>query len=157
MLRLVRTTFTDPRFKKLVGDLDAELALRDGQAHLFYDQYNSIAGIDHAVVAFEDDEAVGCGALRTHGQGCMEVKRMYVVPGSRGKGIATGILAELEGWAGAMNIEKCILETGKNQPEAIALYLKNSYRRIPNYPPYVGIDNSVCFEKYLNQGYLDTK
>jgi putative acetyltransferase len=53
----------------------------------------------------------------------------------------------LETWASELSFEKCILETGKRQPEAIRLYEKNGYKRIPNYGQYAQIENSVCFEK----------
>jgi len=79
----------------------------------------------------------------------MEVKRMYVLPQHRGKGLATRILTGLESWAKELSYQKCILETGKRQPEAIALYTKNGYIVIPNYGQYKGIENSVCFEKVL--------
>ena len=79
----------------------------------------------------------------------MEVKRMYTLPDFRGKGIATIVLQELEKWAKELRMEKCMLETGKRQPEAIALYTKNGYRLIPNYGQYAGVENSVCFEKLL--------
>jgi hypothetical protein len=56
---------------------------------------------------------------------------------------------ELERWATELKIEMCILETGKRQPEAIALYRKNSYHVIANYGQYVGVENSLCFGKGL--------
>jgi len=74
---------------------------------------------------------------------------MYVYPKSRGKGIATAILNELEKWAFELPFKKCVLETGKRQQEAIELYKKNGYKIIPNYGQYVGIENSICFEKEL--------
>ena len=92
---------------------------------------------------------VGCGAMKEYSPITMEVKRMYTNPESRGMGIATFVLNELEKWALELGYEKCILETGKRQPEAIALYKKNGYLSIPNYGQYVGIENSVCFEKSL--------
>jgi GNAT superfamily N-acetyltransferase len=67
----------------------------------------------------------------------------------RGAGIASQVLAELENWCKELNIKKCILETGINQPEAIALYTKCGYRRIPNYGKYEHAENSVCFQKIL--------
>jgi GNAT superfamily N-acetyltransferase len=79
----------------------------------------------------------------------MEVKRMYTLPEYRGKGIASIVLAELEKWAAELGYQKTVLETGKRQPEAIALYEKNNYRQIPNYGQYAGVENSVCFEKEL--------
>ena len=59
------------------------------------------------------------------------------------------ILKELEKWAAELNYTKCVLETGKKQPEAITLYLKNGYAIIPNYGQYIGIENSVCFAKVI--------
>jgi GNAT superfamily N-acetyltransferase len=72
---------------------------------------------------------------------------MFVSTSGRGRGIATGILTELEKWAHELSFGKCILETGKKQPEAIGLYKKNGYTLIPNYGQYEGIENSLCFEK----------
>jgi len=74
---------------------------------------------------------------------------MFTLPECRGKGIATKLLNELEKWTIELGYEKCILETGKRQPEAIALYKKNGYKSIPNYGQYTGMDNSVCFEKEM--------
>ena len=77
---------------------------------------------------------------------------MYTAPESRGKGIASQVLRELENWASELSYKKCILETGKKQPEAIGLYKKNGYKIIPNYGQYAGVDNSLCFEKEVAHG-----
>ena len=74
---------------------------------------------------------------------------MYVLPESRNGGIATRVLSALEEWAGELSYARCILETGKKQPEAIALYKKNGYTPIPNYGQYANVENSVCFEKKI--------
>lgn len=79
----------------------------------------------------------------------MEVKRMFVPLHKRGQGIASTILKALEIWCKELGIKKCVLETGKNQPEAIALYKKNQYNIIPNFGKYEAVENSVCFEKEL--------
>ena len=144
-----RTDSDNPDFIKLVKYLDADLAEKDGSDHAFYSQYNKIDKIKHAVVLYKDDIAIGCGAMKEFAENTMEVKRMYTVTESRGKGIATNILRELENWAAELSYKKCVLETGKRQPEAIALYKKNGYEIISNYGQYVGIENSVCFEKAL--------
>ena len=151
MIRLKRTDSEDLDFIWLVKHLDADLALKDGTDHSFYSQFNKIDKIRHTVVAYENTQAVGCGAIKEYSPITMEVKRMYTSPQERGKGVATSILNELEEWAAEMSYEKCVLETGKRQPEAIALYEKNGYKSIPNYGQYVGVDNSVCFEKDLNE------
>lgn len=149
MIKLLRTDASHQDFVELVKRLDADLAERDGKDHSFYAQFNKIDKIKYAVVAYEDDKPVGCGAIKEYGPDAVEVKRMYTLPESRGKGIATKILAELERWAAELSYEKCVLETGKRQPEAIGLYEKNGYKRISNYGQYAGIENSVCFEKEI--------
>ncbi len=149
MLNLVRTDSTDVDFIELVKQLDAYLAKKDGAEHSFYAQYNKVDHIKHVVVAYENDCAVGCGAMKHYTLETVEIKRMYTSPDGRKKGVATQILTALENWAAALGYEKCILETGKRQTEAVALYQKCGYHIIPNYGQYIGIENSVCFEKKI--------
>ena len=149
MITIIRTDSKNQNFIHLVRSLDVELAERDGAEHSFYAAYNKVDHIQYAVVAFEDGESVGCGALKAYAPETMEIKRMYTSPACRGKGIATKILTELECWAAELGFRKCILETGKRQPEAIGLYNKNGFTVIPNYGQYAGIENSLCFEKQL--------
>lgn len=149
MITCIRTTSDNTDFKELVALLDADLRVRDGDEHAFYAQYNKTDAIKHVIVAYNGNVALGCGAIKEYAADTMEVKRMYVTEDKRGHGIASLILKELESWATELHYQKCILETGKKQPEAIALYLKNNYTIIPNYGQYTGIENSVCFEKRL--------
>ena len=74
---------------------------------------------------------------------------MYVPVPRRGQGIASTILKGLESWAHELKFSRCLLETGKRQPEAIALYEKNGYTKIPNFGQYENVENSLCFEKIL--------
>ena len=147
MIRLVRTDSSNNDFVELVKLLDKELQIRDGSEHSFYSQYNKIDKIKNVVVAFYNNTAVGCGAIKEYENGIMEVKRMFVKDEYRSKGIATDVLIELEKWAKELGYSKCILETGHAQPEAIHLYKKNNYSVIPNYGQYAGVVNSVCMEK----------
>jgi putative acetyltransferase len=149
MITIRRTTSTDPDFIDLVKSLDAELSIIDGSDHSFYAQFNTIRNIHHVVIACEENEAAGCGAIKEYTPEIMEIKRMFVLPYHRRKGIAVKVLAELEQWASELSYEKCILETGRRQPDAIALYTRCGYKPIPNFGQYAGIDNSVCFEKEL--------
>lgn len=149
MVDLLRTNSDNPDFKKLVLLLDQDLRIRDGDDHAFYAQFNKIDKINHVVIAFNDDIAVGCGAIKQYADGVMEVKRMFVKPEARGKGIASKILFELEIWAKELGNLSCILETGFQQPEAIALYHKSGYIRTENYGQYAGIENSACFIKSI--------
>ena len=149
MITLKRTDANNQDFIELVRLLDSDLAIRDGDAHAFYHQYNGIGMIKYAVVAYENDIPIGCGAIKGFDNTTMEIKRMYVSPEHRGKGIAVKILAELEQWTVDLGYEKCVLETGINQPEALALYQKNGFKRIPNYGQYANVESSFCFEKVL--------
>jgi putative acetyltransferase len=146
-INIIRTNSSHPDFIHLVKMLDAELAERDGNEHAFYDQFNKVTTIQHVVVLYQENKAVACGAIKNLDKASMEVKRMYTLAHWRGHGFATQILQELEKWAAELSFTKCVLETGKRQPEAIQLYKANGYKAIPNYGQYEGIENSVCFEK----------
>ena len=150
MIRILRTDSTNPDFIKLVKFLDADLAKRDGDDHSFYAQFNTVDRLKNVIVLFDDDKPIGCGAMKQFAPRVMEIKRMYTSVENRGRGVATRILKELEMWAKELEYERCVLETGKRQPEAIALYKKNGYQTIPNYGQYANMENSVCFAKELN-------
>lgn len=149
MKEIIRTNSSNPDFVVLVKQLDAELAIRDGDDHAFYDQFNKIDAIKYVLVAYDETKPVGCGAIKEMPDGKMEVKRMYVPVEERGKGIASKIVRELESWAKELGVATCVLETGDKQPEAIALYKKLGYDIIENYGQYAGVATSICFEKHV--------
>ena len=149
MIKIIRTDSKNLDFKALVKQLDAELAIRDGDDHAFYHQFNGLESITYVVLIYKDDLAIGCGALKKYSAHEVEVKRMYVIPNHRGSGFASQILLALENWSFELGFQKCILETGQNQPEAIRLYKKNNYQIITNYGQYAGVSTSFCFEKLL--------
>ena len=148
-MKLVQTNQTSKDFQQLVALLDAELAIRDGDDHDFYHQFNGIDALDHVVVAYLNNKAIGCGAFKVRNKQQVEIKRMYVLPAARKKGCAAAILTALERWGAEAGFSEAILETGKAQVEALSFYAKQGYVVIPNFPPYKGIDNSVCFRKPL--------
>ncbi|MFT3979671.1 MAG: GNAT family N-acetyltransferase [Ferruginibacter sp.] len=147
MLHCERTDSDNKNFQDLVVLLDQDLAVRDGDEHDFYQQFNGIVQLKNVVVCFDDEKAVGCGAFKPFDDDSVEIKRMFVLPEERGKGIASAVLQELEKWAGELGYSNYVLETGKKQPEAIALYHKNGYTVIANYGQYEGVANSVCMKK----------
>lgn len=149
MTTLIRTNSDNKDFRELVLALDLDLQVRDGEEHSFFAQYNKIDAIQHVVVAYDGNSPVGCGAVKPYDNTTMEVKRMFVPLERRGEGIASLVLQELEKWCITMGFEKCILETGEKQPEAIKLYKKNHYAIIPNFGQYANVESSVCFEKKL--------
>ena len=149
MTNIIRTSSENKDFIELVHHLDVELKAIDGNDHSFYKTFNQIDAIKHVVVLYEDGMPVSCGSIKEESSERMEIKRMFTLPKNRGRGLASAVLAELETWAKEMLYKTCILETGKGQPEAIKLYKKKDYQLIPNYGQYIGISNSLCFEKCL--------
>jgi GNAT superfamily N-acetyltransferase len=113
------------------------------------------SGADVSVVLVARDDggtAVGCGALRALGPDVAELKRMYVVPGARGRGVSTALLAALEESAVARGWTTLRLETGPRQPEAIALYERAGYTPIRAFGAYVGAaeaTESLFYERAL--------
>ncbi|AWH84806.1 GNAT family N-acetyltransferase [Flavobacterium album] len=149
MITIERTTSENIDFRGLVRELDKDLAIRDGDEHDFFHQFNKIDMLKQVVVAYKDGVPAGCGAVKPYDDKTMEVKRMFVPQEYRGQGIAALVLQDLEQWSSELGFDKCILETGIKMPEAIRLYQKSGYRQIPNYGQYAGVESSVCFEKLL--------
>ena len=150
MIEIIRTNSDNTDFCELVSLLDEYLKIRDGEEHAFYAQFNNIDTIKHVVVAYNDSVPAGCGAIKAYTDDIAEVKRIFVQPAFRGQGIAREILSVLEAWAKELHFTTCILETGKNQPEAISLYYKAGYHLIPSYGQYKNVENSVCMKKEIS-------
>lgn len=149
MIELIRTTSENSDFTRLNTMLDKELVIRDGDEHEFFAQYNKIDHINHVVLAYNNGEAVGCGAIKKFDEETIEIKRMFVLPAGRGKKVASTILSELEAWARELGFKKCVLETGATFKDALGLYAKAGYEVSPNYGQYKGVKSSVCFFKSL--------
>jgi GNAT superfamily N-acetyltransferase len=148
-VQILRTNSDNLQFIELVGLLDHYLADVDGSEHAFYDQYNKIDHLRNVVIATLDNMATSCGAMKEYNRETMEIKRMYTKVEARGRGLAGQVLKELENWALEQGYKHCLLETGKRQREAIGLYEKSGYQQIPNFGPYIGVENSLCFQKDL--------
>ena len=103
----------------------------------------------HFVVAFEQGRAVACGGLARYGEREGEIRRMYVDPEARGRGLSRAILGALEDAARSLGYEMLRLETGDRQPEALGLYASAGFEPIPRYGPYANDPRSVCFQKRL--------
>ncbi|WP_243075481.1 MFS transporter [Microbacterium sp. SS28] len=135
-----------PRYADRFDDLSDDEAARLGAA-LSIDPATIVATI---VATDAGGRPVGHAALRDLGdafEGSLEVKRVFVEPGARGSGLSRALMAELERVAADSGADRLILQTGDRQPDAIALYEKIGYARIPIYPPYLEISFSHCFEK----------
>ncbi len=146
---LLKTTSQNTDFQLLVNQLDRYLSGVNGDADDFFKQFNQIDLLHYVIVVYQKDLPIGCGAIKQFDAKTIEIKRMYVLPEARGKGIAQGILTALENWASELGFEKCVLETSKTMLDAIGLYQKCAYEIIPNYGQYKGVETSICLEKSL--------
>ncbi|OII26377.1 GNAT family N-acetyltransferase [Frigoribacterium sp. MCBA15_019] len=160
-LHLERVSFDDPRAVALRDAMDAEMTVRYHRdvvepvavvearnAALTVHPSNVLA----TVLVVADDGADGGTpvghALVQSRDGEWEVKRVIVADGQRGRGIGRLLMAELEAVAREGGARRLILQTGDRQPDAVALYEKIGFTRIPTYEPYVTtIPQSICFEK----------
>jgi len=101
------------------------------------------------VVAREAGRAVGCGAIRLLDPTTAEVKRMYVEPEDRGKGVGSAVLASLEAAARQLGAQRVVLETGVHQEAAISLYRRTGFTPVDCWGEYASSPTSICFEKHL--------
>jgi putative acetyltransferase len=149
----VRSVSLDPpEVTELIKALNAELEQRypeEGANHFRLDPAEVAPGRGVFLVAYVEDEAVGCGATRLNDACTAEIKRMYVRPAYRGKGIAARLLEELEHHARTLGARELVLETGERQPEAVALYSRAGFQTIPLFGEYVNSPFSVCMGKGL--------
>jgi putative acetyltransferase len=138
--------------RRLIEALDAHLASRYTPEQRFGPNLKpaQIApGLGTFVVARMDGRAVGCGAVRLLDPTTVEVKRMYVEPEMRGRGVAKGILSHLEGAGRTLGARRALLETGVYQDEAIGLYRNAGYREVDCWGEYTTSPTSVCYEKAI--------
>jgi putative acetyltransferase len=141
---------SSPDAQALIAALDADLALRYPPELIFglHEEDHDPARMVF-LVARAAGRPVACGALRTLDAETGEVKRMYVVPDLRGRGLSRRMLAVVESIAVGRRHRRLLLETGNRSPAALALYRSSGYLEIPAYGEYAGNAYSVCFEKVL--------
>lgn len=149
-LALVEASPASPAAAALIAALDAEFHVRYPGAPVFgIDAASLLAQGGIFLIAHLDGQPVGCGALRPIDPRTVEVKRMFVRPEVRGRGISRAVLARLEELARARGYAVARLETGTRQPEAIGLYESAGYARIPCFGEYASSAHSICYEKRL--------
>jgi putative acetyltransferase len=138
--------------QRLIAALDAESQRRypePGMNHFRLDAEEVAAGRGAFLVARYGSTLAGCGALRRIEPGVGELKRMYVVPALRGRGVGGALLAALEREARALVLTRLVLETGERQPEALALYRRAGFLPIGRFGEYRDGPLSLCFGKAL--------
>jgi putative acetyltransferase len=151
-LQIMRADPRSDAARALLGALDVELGGRypeENVAEYQIDPDAVTAGRGQFLLALLGNEAVGCCALRRLDDGTGEVKRMYVRPAQRGCGVARALLQAIEAEARGFGLRRLLLETGVRQPEAVGLYQRFGFERIPPFPPYVETPLSLCMGKDL--------
>jgi GNAT superfamily N-acetyltransferase len=140
-------------------DVQALVVAQQEEMHRLYDGVGDIGPTREAamfvepegmfLVVRDEGHAIACGGICRFDGTRAELKRMYVVPEARGRGLGRDVLEALESEARRLGYRAVVLETGDRQSEAMGLYGSSGYERIPCYPPYSGRALSLCFEKAL--------
>jgi GNAT superfamily N-acetyltransferase len=146
---LKRTNAADIDFQMLITHLDHELWNELNEDQATYDQYNKVPDLNTVIIAYKSKQAVACGCFKEIVPGTVEIKRMFVEKEWRGKGLSKIMLNGLEQWAVEKGYVYAILETSIHFATARRLYETSGYIIIPNYPPYEGLQESVCMKKQL--------
>lgn len=141
--------------QRLIAEVQQEYVARyDGQDVTPLDPAEFVAPRGIFVVGYLDGAAVACGGWRAHDgdepdfcDGDAELKRMYVVPAARRRGLSRLLLADLERRAAAAGRRRLVLETGTQQPEALGLYTSAGYLEIPKFGVFRCEPGSRCFAK----------
>ena len=150
-MEIRRATLASPDGTRLITALNAELTAtfpEPGATHFSLSDAQVVGANGAFLIAYLDDTAVGCGAVRRLDETTAEIKRMYVDPAVRGKGIGRALVAALEREARLIGATRMVLETGTRLAPAVKLYEAMGYARIPLYGEYLSSpDTSLCFSK----------
>ena len=156
-LRIERLPLDDPIAAALIDELQADLDDRYGVEDDGGTAWRAEVTPEKVVpphgaflVAWWEDEPVGCGAVKRLDAGVAEIKRMYVAERARRRGIARQLLTRLEAEARTLGYERMQLETGDVQSESVALYESAGWTRIAPYSRYADDPRSICFAKDLS-------
>ena len=150
---LRRSLLTSPDAVRLISALNAELSAafpEPGATHFTLASYEVADGEGAFLIAYANEVAVGCGAVRRLDAATAELKRMYVASEQRGHGVGRALVVALEREARQLGASRVVLETGTRLLRAVALYEGMGYSRVPLYGEYVNSpDTSLCFGKAL--------
>lgn len=148
-------TRTDGKNKDFIENcrlLDIDLDRRVGKKikREKYRKYNQLDEIQEAIVVYENEQAIGGGAIRRYDEETVELKRVFVREEHQGQGIGSRLVSLLIDWAAELGYKRMILETGELLAESCAVYQKLGFEVIPNYGPYENMPESLCMAKNLD-------
>lgn len=151
-LNIRRVTWANPVGAALRAAQQAEIDARYGSTE--HEAGPPPSEADTVVFLVAHDKAsgqpVGCGGLRLLDDSTAEIKRLYVLPYTRGSGIASSILAALEAHAFALGIGSIVAEAGSAQTDGRSFYQNAGFEPVPNFCPYLGLDHSHCYAKAID-------
>ena len=151
-LHIRQVPWTNPVGADLRAAQQAELDARFG--HSEHEPGPPPSDADTAVFLLAYDKGsgqpVGCGGLRLLDEHTAEIKRLYVLPYTRGSGVASSILAALEGHAHALGISTLAAEAGSVQTDGRQFYENSGFAAVPNFGPYAGVEHSYCYAKRID-------
>lgn len=149
-LTTVVVDWDNPDAELLRAAMAAEVGPRyaDRAADMARTRANAVAPetVFRTFVTYRDAQPVGHAAVRWNGPD-LELKRMFVHADHRGSGVSSALLEAVENAAREQGLPRLILQTGDRQPDAVRLYEKSGYTRIPIFPPYEAMPFSNTFEK----------
>lgn len=144
-------SYDDADVVELVAQVQAEYVVRyGGPDEAAVDLAEFAPPLGRFFVGLLDGVPAATGGWRRMHEDAVEIKRMYVVPAARGRGLARRMLAELEASAAAVGVGRVILGTGDQQPEAIALYESSGYHAVPGFGFYADTPGAVFYGKALS-------
>jgi GNAT superfamily N-acetyltransferase len=142
-----KVAYDHPDAMKLIAEVQQEYVVRyGGEDQTPIDPAEFAPPLGMFLVAYVDGVPAACGGWRAH-ETDVELKRMYVSPAFRGRGLARSVLAELERTAAEAGFGRVILETGQRQPEAISLYISAGYEPVPKFGYYAEAPEAVHLGK----------
>lgn len=140
---------SSPDFRMLAAKLDEYYFELVGDIQNRYAEVNRPENMTALAVAYENDTPIACGAWKRIDATTAELKRLYVLPQFRRKGVARSLIASLEADAAAAGIRRMILETAVDTADSHRLYLSAGYRIMDYYGSPAGAENCLCFHKEL--------
>ncbi|MGX7265108.1 GNAT family N-acetyltransferase [Enterococcus crotali] len=148
MIRIEKVNINNPDLLALIKELNDFFNEEWGtEVAQSYQNHHNLANMSCAVVAYDKQEAIGCGCWKFLDEQTPEIKRMYVKPTSRGNGAAKEIIQALESDMREKGYQQAVLETGKDMLSAIGFYERNGYQIIPNYGEFIGDEWCICMKK----------
>lgn len=141
-------------FIRLCSELDSflDIAIGGESKRDKYKKFNHPDTMDYIIVAYDKEEAVGCGALRKYSDTDVEVKRVFVRESFRGQNLGGRLLEQLISYAEESGYKRLILETGSFLQASLRLYFRYGFERIENYGAYKNMEESLCMGLNIEKG-----